>query len=40
LLCVKAVALTLLYYAFVAPVARPEPDGHAVAAHILYGREN
>jgi hypothetical protein len=40
LLCIKAVALTLIYYAFVAPVARPEPDGSAVTAHLLYGSEN
>jgi hypothetical protein len=40
LICIKAVALTLIYYAFIAPDTRPEPDGRAVAAHLLNGSEN
>ena len=40
LICLKAVALTLIYYAFVAPVARPEPDGRAMAAYLLHGSGN
>ena len=37
LLCIKAVLLTLLYYAFVAPVSKPEPSGQAMAAHLIGG---
>ena len=40
LICLKAVALTLIYYAFVAPVTRPEPDGRAMAAYLLHGSGN
>jgi hypothetical protein len=40
LICIKAVALTLIYYAFVAPGARPEPDSSAMTAHILYSGRN
>jgi hypothetical protein len=40
LICIKAAALTLIYYAFVAPVARPEPDGRAMAAYLLHGSGN
>jgi hypothetical protein len=40
LLCVKAAALTLIYYAFIAPAIRPEPDGRAMAAYLLGGRGN
>jgi len=40
LICIKALALTLIYYAFVAPAARPEPDGRAVAAYLLHGSGN
>jgi hypothetical protein len=40
LICLKAVALTLIYCAFVAPVTRPEPDGGTVAAHLLHGSRN
>jgi hypothetical protein len=40
LICIKALALTLIYYAFVAPGARPEPDNRAVTAHLLYGSNN
>jgi hypothetical protein len=37
LLCIKAAALTLIYYALVAPETRPEPDGRAMVAHFLHG---
>jgi hypothetical protein len=37
LICIKAVALTLIYFAFIAPATGPEPDGHAVAAHLFHG---
>jgi hypothetical protein len=40
LICIKAIALTLIYYVFVAPGARPEPDSAAVNAHILYSGRN
>jgi hypothetical protein len=40
LLCAKAAALTLIYYAFIAPATRPEPDGRAVSAYILHGSGN
>ena len=40
LICVKALALTLIYYAIFAPVTQPEPDGRAVAAYLLHGSEN
>jgi hypothetical protein len=40
LICIKAVAHILLYYAFVVPVAQPEPDGGAMAAHLLHGSGN
>ena len=40
LLCVKAAALTLIYYAVIAPATRPEPDGRAMAAYLLDGRGN
>ena len=35
LLCVKAVALTLIYLLFVAPVLKPEPGSRATAAHLI-----
>ena len=35
LFCIKAAALTLIYYFFVAPVSRPEPNGVATAAHLI-----
>jgi hypothetical protein len=38
LLCVKAAALTLIYYLFIAPATHPEPNGRAVAAHLLGTR--
>jgi hypothetical protein len=40
LICIKAIALTLIYYVFAAPGARPEPDSVAVTAHILYSGRN
>lgn len=40
LICIKAVVLTLIYYAFVAPVTLPEPDGHAMTAYLLHGSRN
>jgi hypothetical protein len=40
LLCIKAVALTLIYYTLVAPVTRPEPDGRTMAAYLLHGSKN
>jgi hypothetical protein len=40
LICIKAIALTLIYYVFVAPDARPEPDSAAVTAHILHSGRN
>jgi hypothetical protein len=35
LLCIKAILLMLIYFVFIAPVARPEPDGRTTAAHLL-----
>jgi len=35
LLCVKAAVLTLIYYVFVVPATKPEPDGMALRAHFL-----
>jgi hypothetical protein len=40
LLCIKAAALTLIYYAVIAPATRPEPDGRAMAAYLLDRRGN
>lgn len=40
LICLKAVALMLIYYTFVAPVTRPEPDGRTMAAYLLHGSRN
>jgi hypothetical protein len=40
LICLKVLALTLIYYAAFAPVTQPEPDGRAVAAYLLHGSEN
>lgn len=37
LLCIKAIALFVIYQSFFAPVARPEPDGHATRVHLLGG---
>ena len=36
LLC-KAAALTLIYFLFVAPAMKPEPNGQATAAHMMGG---
>ena len=35
LLCVKAAALTLIYFLFIGPAMHPEPNGRAVATHLL-----
>jgi hypothetical protein len=35
LLCLKAVALTLIYFLFVAPATHPEPNGRAMQAHLM-----
>ena len=40
LICLKAVALTLIYYIFVAPATRSEPDGQTMAAYLLNGNGN
>ncbi len=37
LLCLKAAALTLIYFLFIAPATRPEPKADAVAAHLTGG---
>jgi hypothetical protein len=37
LLCVKALALTLIYFLFVRPVTAPEPRASAMAAHLIGG---
>jgi hypothetical protein len=37
LICIKAAALTFIYFACVAPATGPEPDSGAVAGHILHG---
>lgn len=39
LLCLKAVVLLVIYYAFFAPVEKPEPNGQNVLTHLLsYGK--
>jgi hypothetical protein len=40
LICIKAAALTLIYYTFVVPVTQPEPDGGAMVAYLLSGSGN
>jgi hypothetical protein len=40
LLCVKAVALTLIYFAFFSSGSRLEPNDHAMAAHLLHASGN
>ena len=35
LLCIKAAALSLIYFLFFAPAAQPEPNGRAMRAHLL-----
>lgn len=37
LLCAKAAALTLIYFLFVAPMMKPEPQPSAMAAHLVGG---
>lgn len=37
LLCIKAAALTLIYFLFIRPAMMPEPQPSAVAAHIIGG---
>lgn len=39
LLCLKAAVLLVIYYAFVAPAEKPEPNGQAVMAHIFKSGE-
>lgn len=36
-LCLKAAALALIYFLFIAPATRPEPGSGAVTVHILGG---
>ena len=36
LLC-KAAALTVIYFLFVAPATKPEPNGAATATHLIGG---
>ena len=40
LLGAKIATLTLIYFALIAPATRPEPDVHAMAAHLLGGSGN
>jgi hypothetical protein len=40
LICIKAMALALIYYALFAPITQREPDGRAVTAYVLRGSEN
>jgi phage shock protein PspC (stress-responsive transcriptional regulator) len=35
LLCFKAVVLAAIYWAFIVPAEKPEPDSKAVLAHIF-----
>jgi len=37
LLCLKAAALAVIYFAFFSPATRPAPDGSAMVEHILGG---
>ncbi|HEY7977315.1 MAG TPA: hypothetical protein VID67_03905 [Rhizomicrobium sp.] len=37
LLCLKAAALTLIYFLFIAPATKPEPQASAMAAHLIGG---
>lgn len=39
LLCVKVAVLLAIYYAFVVPAEKPEPNGPAVLAHIFKSGE-
>jgi hypothetical protein len=38
LLCLKAAALTAIYFLFIAPHTEPEPGGDATRAHLLATR--
>ncbi|HEY2034596.1 MAG TPA: hypothetical protein VGH02_13000 [Rhizomicrobium sp.] len=37
LLCIKAAALTLIYFLFIKPAIVPEPQPSQVAAHLIGG---
>jgi hypothetical protein len=37
LLCIKAAALTLIYFTLVKPALMPEPKAATVAAHLIGG---
>ena len=37
LLCIKAAALTLIYFTLVKPALMPEPKASAMAAHLIGG---
>jgi hypothetical protein len=37
LLCIKAAALTLIYFLFIKPAMMPEPDARATAVHLIGG---
>jgi hypothetical protein len=37
LLCIKAAAITLIYFLLVKPVLMPEPKPAAMAAHLIGG---
>lgn len=37
LLCLKAAALTLIYFLFIKPAMMPEPDARATAVHLIGG---
>jgi hypothetical protein len=35
LLCLKALALGVIYFAFIAPMEHPDPDKAAIMAHLI-----
>lgn len=37
LLCLKAAALTLIYFLLIKPAMMPEPDARATATHLIGG---
>ena len=37
LLCLKAAALTVIYFLFIKPAMMPEPDARATAVHLIGG---
>jgi hypothetical protein len=37
LLCLKAMALMLIYFLFIKPAMVPEPDARATAVHLIGG---